>query len=84
MIRTHKKGKQLTTIGEEIRRVRRLKGYTQPALCEAYGFSLSTLQRIESGRFMAYFETLAPILAALEVVVVCQSDGNVKLVEKES
>jgi transcriptional regulator with XRE-family HTH domain len=58
--------KKRSGLGDEIRRLRRLKGWPQEHLAAVAGLNIRTVQRIENGRAAA-FESLMALATALEV-----------------
>jgi transcriptional regulator with XRE-family HTH domain len=57
------------TIGEQIRTLRKNKGFSQELLAENAGINLRTLQRIESGSVVPRGETLRLLAQALDIPV---------------
>lgn len=57
----------LESIAENVRRTRARLGMTQEALCEAAGFDIRFIQKVERARLNFSVETLARIATALEV-----------------
>ena len=54
-------------IGENIRKVRDLKGFSQQALAESIGLSQKQLSRIETNQVSPTFDTLEKICEALNI-----------------
>ena len=56
-------------IGENIRKVRDLKGFSQQALAESIGLSQKQLSRIETNQVSPTFDTLEKICEALGITL---------------
>ena len=56
-------------IGENIRKVRDLKGFSQQALAESIGLSQKQLSRIETNQVSPTFDTLEKICDALGITL---------------
>lgn len=54
-------------LGENIRKIRDLKGFSQQNLADAIGVDQKTISRIEKGALSPKFETLVSITKALQV-----------------
>ena len=62
-----KKAKFLKTLGANIAKVRKAKGYSQDRVCLEAGFSRGALSKIESRRVEPKISTLALIAITIDV-----------------
>ena len=69
--------KELIRIGEQIKKLRKRKDYSQETLAEAIGVSVMTISRIENGSAAMSIQILIKLARVLEVpvqVIMCEAD----------
>jgi len=81
-------GKNLITIGSNLREIRKRKGLTLSELSQLCGFSVPFLSQIENAKVNINLSTLTAICNALEVSIVSlfeeEKNFNIRLIKKES
>ena len=81
-------GKNLITIGSNLREIRKKKGLTLNELSQVCGLSSPFLSQIENARVNVNLNTLTAICNALEVSIVSlfeeERNSNVRLIKRES